>query len=378
MSNTDIRVFLGANSSAGFLSKFSSLYQPDGDWFAYIIKGGPGTGKSSFMKKAAEALEADGLNIIRVPCSSDPDSLDGVIFPEIRACICDGTAPHVMDPEYAGDSSSVVNLCDCWNARALREAAPRIIESQKKNKLLLSRAGRFISAAGQLLKDTYQTSLQSVNREKLEHYCVRLADAEFGEKAAEIGRETGVFLSGLTPKGNVQFDDTLHALCPRVILVEDDYGAAGRLILESLKSEALLSGHDVIAGYCPLFGEEKLEHLIIPSLGLGFFTQNSWLTYHFEPETQVRTARFYNGKTLKAHTERMNFNKRAAKELLEEAYRLLTDAKAAHDELEAHYVPNMDFEKVGQKCAAVIAELRERAAEKMRPAGREEPPSPAD
>ena len=74
----------------------------------------------------------------------------------------------------------------------------------------------------------------------------------------------------------------------------------------------------------------------------------------------------------------MNFNKRAAKELLEEAYRLLTDAKAAHDELEAHYVPNMDFEKVEQKCAAVIAELRERAAEKMRPAGREEPPSPAD
>ena len=60
MSNTDIRVFLGANSSAGFLSRFSSLYQPDGDWFAYIIKGGPGTGKSSFMKKAAAALEEEG------------------------------------------------------------------------------------------------------------------------------------------------------------------------------------------------------------------------------------------------------------------------------------------------------------------------------
>ena len=42
--------FLGANTPKGFVSFFDELYNPYDNCSAYIIKGGPGTGKSTLMK----------------------------------------------------------------------------------------------------------------------------------------------------------------------------------------------------------------------------------------------------------------------------------------------------------------------------------------
>ena len=50
MENFNLKYFLAANSCEGFCSYFDKSYLPDGEWRAFIIKGGPGTGKSSFMK----------------------------------------------------------------------------------------------------------------------------------------------------------------------------------------------------------------------------------------------------------------------------------------------------------------------------------------
>ena len=87
-----------ANTPEGFISLFDELYDPAEELARYIIKGGPGTGKSRLMRRVADELEQAGYTAQRVLCSSDPDSLDGVIFPQIRACIADGTSPHVIEP----------------------------------------------------------------------------------------------------------------------------------------------------------------------------------------------------------------------------------------------------------------------------------------
>ena len=60
----------------------------------YIIKSGPGSGKSSLMRRVERHLQAAGLKTEQVLCSGDPDSLDAVIVPELGAAIVDGTAPQ--------------------------------------------------------------------------------------------------------------------------------------------------------------------------------------------------------------------------------------------------------------------------------------------
>ena len=52
MSETlPIRFFLGANSPQGFVSRFDQLDYGDPQWHTFIIKGGPGCGKSTFLKR---------------------------------------------------------------------------------------------------------------------------------------------------------------------------------------------------------------------------------------------------------------------------------------------------------------------------------------
>ena len=85
--------FLGANSAEGFYGLYEQLL--DARLYDLIIlKGTPGCGKSTFMRRAAAALEERGLETVYIHCSGDPDSLDGVIAPAIRTAIVDGTAPH--------------------------------------------------------------------------------------------------------------------------------------------------------------------------------------------------------------------------------------------------------------------------------------------
>ena len=87
MKNKFSKYFLGANSADGFISHFGDNFDCFNGWRAIIIKGGPGTGKSSFMKYITTRAVDAGYTIELCPCSSDPDSLDGVIIRTIAAAV---------------------------------------------------------------------------------------------------------------------------------------------------------------------------------------------------------------------------------------------------------------------------------------------------
>ncbi|MCQ2420706.1 MAG: hypothetical protein MJ118_06190, partial [Clostridia bacterium] len=74
--------FLGANTAKGFYSLYDSFCSGPDD-FLWVLKGGPGCGKSSFMRKIGKAAEDAGLDVEYVICSGDPDSLDGIYIPQL-------------------------------------------------------------------------------------------------------------------------------------------------------------------------------------------------------------------------------------------------------------------------------------------------------
>ena len=63
-----------------------------------FIKGYPGTGKSSMMKKFANEALSKGYDVQLVWCGLDSNSIDMVILPELKFCIFDSTEPHVYFP----------------------------------------------------------------------------------------------------------------------------------------------------------------------------------------------------------------------------------------------------------------------------------------
>lgn len=93
-SEKTLRFFLGANTPQGFVSRFDQLADVNDGWRTFVIKGGPGSGKSTMMKKIKEAIGGGHGDIELIHCSSDVDSLDGVIASGLKFSIADGTAPH--------------------------------------------------------------------------------------------------------------------------------------------------------------------------------------------------------------------------------------------------------------------------------------------
>ena len=92
--NQGVKYFLGANCGSGFYSLYGQLIDLETARRVYILKGGPGCGKSTLMKMVGKTLEEAGARAEYILCSGDPDSLDGVVFPELGAALVDGTAPH--------------------------------------------------------------------------------------------------------------------------------------------------------------------------------------------------------------------------------------------------------------------------------------------
>ncbi|MCI8497578.1 MAG: hypothetical protein HFE85_04940 [Clostridiales bacterium] len=344
-----IRFFLGSNSPYGFVSRFNTLYDPQDGWRAFLIKGGPGTGKSGLMKRIAQTVADAGFRVEYVYCSSDPDSLDAVIVPELKICLADATAPHVIEPKFPGAVETLVHLGDFWDPSKLYDNREEVIELTKSCSAVHEQAGRFLSAAGSLIHDTRRYALECTDLSKVARYASRLARRELGGMAEKSGKESVRLLSAVTMHGVLFFEETVAAMCPRVFVLEDEYGAVASLLMAHLRTHALAAGHDIITCYCSMSPHDKPEQILIPSLGIAFVTSNSWHPYRETPYRRIHVQRFLDMPALREHKQRISFNKRAARELIAQASSLMLSAKAMHDELESYYISAMDFEKVDAK-----------------------------
>ena len=103
--------------------------------------------------------------------------------------------------------------------------------------------------------------------------------------------------------------------------------------------------------------EDKVDHILIPSLRLAFLTDNRWHPVQMSGVQAVRCTRFVDRENLAHCRARIRFNERAAAELLDQAVALMAQAKSCHDELETYYRAAVDFaqvEQAEQTCAEML------------------------
>ena len=129
--------FASANSFLGFKSYFKEVFNSKNFERIFVLKGGPGTGKSSFMKRVLKLAGELSLRCEEYHCSSDPDSLDGVIIygEKSKVAILDGTAPHERDATIPGAVDELINLGEAWHEGGLIEMRKAIENlNEKKTK----------------------------------------------------------------------------------------------------------------------------------------------------------------------------------------------------------------------------------------------------
>lgn len=357
MNTKYIDFFLGANTSKGFVSRYDQISENDNLKKIYVIKGGPGTGKSSIMKRIGERCEK-GI-IERIHCSSDPDSLDCIIDEERGFATLDGTPPHPMEPKFPGALETLVNLYPCWNEKALESKLDEIKALVKKYTECHKKACGYISLMSALLKDNMRVAKECTNFSKIDRYLFGLTKREFAKSKEETDREKVRFFSAVTPKGVKFYNITIESLCDRVYIIEDDIGIASDYILKAIRKEANSRKLEIISGYCVTDPFEKLEHIIIPQLKLAFLTSNKFHKISLQiNQKRVKASRFTDLSRLNERKQYLSFNKKAANSFLREAVKQMQTAKSYHDDLESIYISSVDFKKVNKLSESLASKVK--------------------
>ena len=340
----NIQYFLGGNTPAGFYSLYHQLSDPDRMRALYIIKSGPGSGKSSLMRRVERHAQAAGLETEEVLCSGDPDSLDAVILPQLGAAIVDGTAPHVVEPKCPGAVERYIDLSGFYNRQGLQPLKQSLIAAAAEYQGHYKRVYRCLGAAGELRRDITELLDTDGVRQKLAKRAAGIISRELKGPSEGQGRADQRFLSAVTHKGAFTLWDTVSAQADRVYELADSFGLAHHL-LSPILAAGLAAGHDTVVCPDPM-APDQLAHVIFPGLSLAFVTSTQEDPWPHHAYRRLRLDAMADSGVYRQNKPRLRFTKRVASALMDEGIAGLKEAKAAHDRLEALYNPYVDFDRV--------------------------------
>ncbi len=351
------KFFISAQTPYGFKSYIDEFQDLTQYKRLFLLKGGAGSGKSTFIRKAASILHNEEGITEMFFCASDINSLDAAAFHNRGVALADATPPHIIEPKYPSVFERVVSFYDFFDLEKLAEIKERIEKTQKLQEMLSARAQNFIKAAGLLLSSNYSICARCILSDKLTNFITRLCMRELKGKKEGEGKLHKRFLSTVTGDGVFVFTDTIEKICDKLYVIEDEYGAVSDIILKSIQKMALSLGFDVYSCACPISVSEKLEHLFIPELNLGFTTSNKFHPYKKDFYKKIRVDRFMDKEKLCEYNYRSNFQKKAARELLLEATEFKKQWLQTHLELESLYNSACKFREKERYSDDILSEL---------------------
>jgi len=364
------RVFPGNNTSRGFYSFYDQIIPPDARRIM-VIKGGPGVGKSTFMRRIGEELVERGFDAEFHHCSSDNSSLDGVACRDIGVALIDGTAPHVMDPKNPGAVDEIIHLGDFWNEDGMRAHKGEILRLNREVGALFERAYRYLRAAQAVYEDWEMADHEAMDYGLANVRAAALIDEVFGDRpvSSRCGHSRHLFASAITPDGMVNYLDTIIGPMTRRFLIQGTAGTGKSTLLRKVAEAGVERGLFVEMFHCAL-NPAKVEHVVIPGLGVALAKSIEPHTYTAQPgDRTIDMNECLDPAATRRHAAVVAAAEDMFWRLFDQATAYIGRAKQAHDEMEKYYVPNMDFEAIEKLRRHTLQRILGYAAEAGQVAG---------
>lgn len=364
--------FPGNNTPQGFFSYYRYILSQREAAGIICIKGGPGTGKSTFMKKIGERFAELGEDVDFLHCSADDGSLDGVLLRNRKIALIDGTSPHITDPVTPGAVDKIVNLGEYWNEEGIAVNKAEIIDLSEESSRWYRIAYNYLSAAKSVLRSLEDVYNSAVESGEIYRLVADIVDKEYSQYPISMspGRQKKFFASAITARGVTNYIGSLVANISKVYIVSTPEGYQNSSFMEILKEGAVYRGFETEVYYCPMGPDEKIEHIVIPQLDLAFITVNRY--HDIEPWELIKDDDSIQEITLMDVKDYMDVltldtNAELIESLLEEfdillgkAIKALSKAKYAHQLVEEMYIPNMNFTEVSALADRIFEELKEK------------------
>lgn len=352
------KVFAAGNTGVGFYSFFQYIAGPDIEQ-VYVIKGGPGTGKSTLMRQIAESVMDRGFSVESHHCASDVGSLDGLVVPLLGVAFIDGMRPHLYDPLYPGAVDHILNLGHYWNSAGIRAHKQAIMAASVEGSRLFQAAYRYLRAAREI-HDNWADKIQHmqdwgwVNQQS-----AQLFKSIMGTKsvADQPGRERHLFASAITPEGPKSYLESLTGPATEIVVIKGQPGSGKSTLLGKIAMAAVERGYNVESYHHPI-NPDRLQHVLLPELNV--FIGTSTELFPYGPDSVSSTINLDYGlsqekmvrQRVELETDRQTFI-----QLLNTAVQMIRRAREAHMEVEGYYGANMDFVALDDLRLKLLADI---------------------
>lgn len=339
--------FAGANTASGFVGDYDRIADEKKLERVYIIKGGPGTGKSTLMRRIAEKAESSGISAVRYLCGSDPESLDCVVLGG-RIALLDGTAPHIREMNYPGASSEIIDVAGFLDADILEKEKEAIVHHAERKSGYYASAYEYLKAAERIEKDKRKLSESVFLGEKADAYITRLMK-KLGKPKNAGGSVKYVRTHGLTMKGAYCTESFGAAYC---YTAADHYGCAP-LFMELLQKKLADAGYSLTVSKLPV--PECTAEVFIEDCGVLIRAEGTG-----KEEKCMNLARFVADDRCAAIRGEYRLASKLQFSCIDTALERLKKAAEEHFALEQIYINAMDFKSLGKYTERVTEKVMKR------------------
>ena len=341
--------FVCGNTAKGFCDFFGDNIGPLSKIF--ILKGGPGIGKSTLMKKIGKKLEKLEYNVEYVHCSSDPDSLDGVLVPKLGLGIVDGTAPHVIEPKAPGAIEEYVNLGRAFNTDELAIHTKEILDIQNNIKQCYEKAYEEFGKGLKVHDEWEKIYIENMDFSKANKLTEEVINSLFGViNLNKISSVKNRFFGASTPYGSKDFIENITEDIGTRYFIKGRPGTGKSTILKKILENAKDRGIDTEVYHCG-FDPDSLDMLLFPELNICIF--DSTAPHEYFPSREGDFIIDVYDKLINAHTDEIYQSELTDivaryKFYVDKGIAELAKAKGYHDKLEKFYIETTDFKVIDE------------------------------
>lgn len=333
------RYFLGNNTAYGFIGNYEEELRTKDK--VILLKGGPGTGKSTILKTVAKKAEEEGYDYELWYCSGDPKSLDGVYIKELNTAVVDATSPHATGADLPVLKDIIIDLAASLKRDKLTPFADDIkrLIYCKKHKFM--RAYQHLKCALCNLQNQIALERDGVNEQDIRGIAAGVAgklESGLVKAKAGVNRARKLFASAICPLGeSIYFDHLKGKNVAKVVGSE----SAVQIFFDEIKG-LLAGGMHILNPLEPkhIDGIVAGDFAVVKDVGL----MNDYDVIDLREFEDIR------------HTKDVEEERNGV--LVETALAVeeLNKAREYHLELEKYFVGAMDFANNDALCEKIIRE----------------------